>query len=162
MSTVAEQLRAAREAQKLTVQQVADATKIRTDHIYALENGDFSVFSAPIYIRGSVKNYATRLKLDVPQIMTALDAELDRTEKFSEPPPFTDESNKPLDRMMFLLAKLNLKMVFAVVAILAIVVIVVLVNAVLRHGRKSDPLANLPPAVVQPANSGDTLPLPKK
>ena len=66
MSTVAEQLRAAREAQKLTVQQIADATKIRTDHIHALENGDFSVFSAPIYIRGSVKNYATRLKLDVP------------------------------------------------------------------------------------------------
>ena len=162
MSTVAEQLRDAREAQKLSVQQVADATKIRTDHIYALENGDFSVFSAPVYIRGSVKIYATRLKLDVPQIMAALDTELKATEKFSEPPPFTDESSKPLDRVMFLLAKLNLKMVFAVVVILGIVLIIVVVNAVLKHGRKKDPLANLPPAVVQPANSGDTLPLPKK
>jgi cytoskeletal protein RodZ len=61
MPTVAEQLRAAREAKKLTVQQVADATKIRTDHIRALEEGNFSAFSAPIYIRGSVKNYATLL-----------------------------------------------------------------------------------------------------
>src|SRR5277367_2230043 len=111
MSTVAEQLRAAREAKKLSVQQVADATKIRTDRIYALENGDYSVFSAPIYIRGSVKNYATRLKLDVPKILEALDAELKATEKFSEPPPFTEESNKPLDHVMFFLAKLNLKMV---------------------------------------------------
>ncbi len=162
MSTVAEQLRAAREAQKLTVQQIADATKIRTDHIHALENGDFSVFSAPIYIRGSVKLCATRLKLDVPQIMAALDTELKATEKFSEPPPFTDESNKPLDRVMFLLAKLNLKMVFAMVVVLGIVVIVLVVNAVLKHGRKNDPLNGLPPAVVQPANSGDTLPLPKK
>jgi cytoskeletal protein RodZ len=162
MSTVAEQLRAAREAKKLTVQQIADATKIRADHIYALENGDFSVFSAPIYIRGSVKLCATRLKLDVPQIMAALDAELKETEKFSEPPPFTGETNRPLDRVMFLLAKLNLKMVFAVVAILGIVLIIVVVNAVLKHGKKSDPLANLPPAVYQPANSGDTLPLPKK
>jgi cytoskeleton protein RodZ len=162
MSTVAEQLRAAREAKKLSVQQVADATKIRTDHIYALEKGDFSVFSAPIYIRGSVKNYAARLKLDVPQIMAALDTELKATEKFSEPPPFTEETNKPLDHVMFFLAKLNLKMVFAAVALLGIILIVLIVNAVLKHGKKSDPLSNLPPAVYQPANSGDTLPLPKK
>jgi cytoskeletal protein RodZ len=161
MSTVAEQLRAAREAQKLTVQQIADATKIRTDHIHALENGDFSGFSAPIYIRGSVKNYATRLKLDVPAIMAALDAELGRTEKFSEPPPFTEESNKPLDRVMFLLAKLNLKVALAAVGILAIIGLAVLVHAVLKHGNKSDPAGKLPPAVYQPANSGDTLPLPK-
>ena len=73
MPTVAEQLRAAREAKKLTVQQVADATKIRTDHIRALEEGNFNLFSAPIYIRGSVKNYATMLKLNVPQLMLALD-----------------------------------------------------------------------------------------
>jgi cytoskeletal protein RodZ len=161
MPTVAEQLRAARAAQKLTLPQVADLTKIRADHLEALERGDFSGFSAPIYIRGSVKNYATRLKLDVPQILAALDAELKGTEKFSEPPPFTDETTKPLDRVIYLLAKLNLKVVSAVVAILGIVVIVVVVNAVLKHSHKSDPLANLPPAVYQPANSGDTLPLPK-
>src|SRR5271154_3273480 len=107
MPTVAEQLRAAREAKKLTVQQVADATKIRTDHIRALEEGNFSAFSAPVYIRGSVKNYATLLKLNVPQLMLVLDDELKGTEKFSEPPPLSEESNTPLDRAMFLLAKLN-------------------------------------------------------
>ena len=101
MPTVAEQLRAAREAKKLTVQQVADATKIRTDHVRALDDGNFSVFSAPIYIRGSVKNYATLLKLDVPQIMDVLAAELKGTEKFSEPPPLVEESAKPLDHAMF-------------------------------------------------------------
>ena len=162
MSTVAEQLRAGREARKLTLQQVAEATKIRADHLDALENGDFSGFSAPIYIRGSVKNYAARLKLDVPQILAALDAELKATEKFSEPPPFTEETKKPIDHVMFLLAKLNLKMISAVVAVVGIVVIIVVVIAVLKHSKKSDPLANLPPAVYQPANSDDTLPLPKK
>ena len=111
MPTVAEQLRAAREAKKLTVQKVADATKIRTDHLRALEEGNFSVFSAPVYIRGSVKNYAALLKLDVPQILAALDAELKGTEKFSEPPPFTEETNKPSRPVMiFALAKLNWKM----------------------------------------------------
>ena len=78
MPTVAEQLRAGREAENLTIPQVAEATKIRTDHIRALEEGNFNMFSAPVYIRGFVRNYATQLKLDVPQIMAALDAELGR------------------------------------------------------------------------------------
>ena len=162
MSTVAEQLRLAREAKNLTVEQVADMTKIRTDHVRALEEGNFSVFSAPVYIRGSVKNYATRLKLDLPAIMAELDAELGRTENYSEPPPLSEESNKPIDRVMFLLAKLNLKVVLLAAGILGIVLVVMLVNAVLKHHKKSDPLTNLPPARYAPANSGNTLPLPKR
>src|SRR3989442_410993 len=39
MSTVAEQMRRAREEQSLTVHQVSDITKIKTDHIRALEDG---------------------------------------------------------------------------------------------------------------------------
>jgi len=69
MSTVAEQLRQAREAQNLNVQQVAQVTKIRTDHLVALEEGNYNVFSAPVYIRGFVRTYAALLKLDVPQVM---------------------------------------------------------------------------------------------
>ncbi len=159
MSTVAEQLRAAREAQKLTIAQVAEATKIRTDHIRALEEGNFNVFSAPIYIRGSVKNYAMRLKLDVAQIMAALDAELGRTEKFSEPPPLTEESNKPLDRLMFLLSKLNWKVGAAGGAVLGIALVIFLVSFAWRHHGHSDALAGLQPAVYQSANSAQTLPL---
>ena len=162
MPTVAEQLRAAREAKKLTVQQVADKTKIRTDHVRALEDGNFSVFSAPVYIRGSVKNYATLLKLDVPKILAELDAELKGTENFSEPPPFTESVNRPLDRVMFLLAKLNLKWMFAAGGILLVVILIWIVSVVVRHNHNSNPLSGLQPAVYQPANSGDTLPLPKK
>jgi cytoskeletal protein RodZ len=159
---VAEQLRAAREAKKLTVQQVADATKIRTDHLRALEEGNFSVFSAPIYIRGSVKNYATLLKLDVPQIMAALDAELNRTEKFSEPPPLTEPPHSTLvDHLTLLLAKFNWKLGVVGVGILGIILIVALIGFVWKQHRKNDPLKNLQPALYQPANPGDTLPLPK-
>src|SRR5436305_15056038 len=58
MLTVADQLRTAREAKNLTVYQIADLTKIRTDHIRALDEGNYDVFSAPVYIRGSVRAYA--------------------------------------------------------------------------------------------------------
>src|SRR5207249_4717492 len=89
MPTVAEQLRQAREAQKMTVHQIAEITKIRTDHIRALEEGSYDVFSAPVYIRGFVRTYAAIVKLDVPQIMAALDAELGQNKKFREPLPIS-------------------------------------------------------------------------
>lgn len=162
MSTVAEQLRAAREARNLTVQQVADATKIRTDHIRALEDGNFNVFSAPIYIRGSVKNYATTLKLDVPQLMAALDGELKGTKKFSEPPPLVEASKSPLDYVMFWLSKVNVKVAVVGGGILAIVLVAVFAGWLWKQHKSSHALPSLPPAVYQSANSGDTLPLPKK
>jgi cytoskeletal protein RodZ len=161
MSTVAEHLRAAREAKKLTVEQVADMTKIRTDHIRALEEGDFDVFSAPIYIRGSVKNYATMLKMDVPAMLALLDAELGRTENFSEPPPLTDQKKTIVDHLTLLLAKLNLKLAFAVLVVAVLIVIAVISYFARKHQQKNNTAPNLPPAVYQPANNGDTLPLHK-
>jgi cytoskeletal protein RodZ len=162
MSTVAEQLHLAREAKNLTVHQVAEVTKIRTDHIRALEEGNFGAFSAPVYIRGSVKNYATLLKLNLPQITAALDAELKGTEKFSEPPPLTDETKSPVDHALFLLSKVNVKVVLVAGGVLVIVLILGIAHWAWRQQKSANPLANLQPAVYQPANSGDTLPLPKK
>ena len=96
MSTVAEQLRVAREASQLTIEQIADMTKIRTDRVRALEAGQFEAFSATVYIRGSVKAYAKALKLDEAPLLSTLDAELKGTEKFSEPPPLVE--TKKTDR----------------------------------------------------------------
>jgi cytoskeletal protein RodZ len=162
MSTVAEQLRAAREAKSLTVEQVAESTKIRTDHIRALEEGNFNVFSAPIYIRGSVKLYANALKLDPVALLATLDAELGRTEKYSEPPPLSDQKPTFLDHATLVLAKMNWKAGFAGLAIVALAVILGVSVWAWKHHQKGDSLKNLPPAVYQPANSGDTLPLPKR
>lgn len=162
MATVSEQLRQAREAQHLTVQQVAEITKIRTDHLRALEQGNFDVFSAPVYIRGFVRSCATLLKLDVPQIMAALELELKGTEKFSEPPALTNEPRGVLDFLTLQLSKVNWnKSVLAVGAVAGVAVIATAVF-LWHHAKNSDPLADLKPGVYQPAqsNSGDTLPLP--
>jgi cytoskeletal protein RodZ len=137
-------------------------TKIRTDHIRALEEGDFDVFSAPIYIRGSVKNYATTLKMDVPAVLALLDKELGRTKNFSEPPPLTEQKKTIVDHLTLVLAKLNWKMGFAGLAVVIIVILGITGLLAWKHRQKSDPLKNLPPAVHQPANSGNTLPLPKR
>ena len=161
MSSVAEQLRLAREAKNLTVEEVADHTKIRTDHVRALEEGDFSVFSATIYIRGSVKNNATMLKIDVSQILAALDAELKGTQGFSEPPRLVLQKKTWLDSLTLALAKFNWKAVLSVMVVLGIVIGMVLSVSAWRNHRKSDPLKEVAPVLYQSGSAGDTLALPK-
>jgi cytoskeletal protein RodZ len=162
MPTVAEQLRGAREAKNLSVNEVAEITKIRTDHIRALEEGNFDVFVAPVYIRGFARTYATLLKLDVPQVIKALDAELAQTEKFAEPPPLSDEQKGALDFVTLQLSKVNLRQGAIILAVVGGVLIVVLTVWLWRKQRNADPLRDLPPARYEPPakNSGETLPLP--
>src|SRR5262245_17632923 len=107
MATVGEQLHQAREAQNLSLQQVADFTKLRSDHVRALEEGNYDVFSAPVYIRGFVRTYSTLLRLDVPEVMRQLDIELGQTKNFAEPPPLTESSGGWVDRGMLLLSKVD-------------------------------------------------------
>ena len=159
MSTVSEQLRQAREAKKLTEQQVVEITKIRTDHLRALEEGNFDVFSAPVYIKGFVRSYATLLKLDVPQIMAALEAELAGTTKFAEPPSLAEHKHSSVDFLMLQLSKVDWRK--ALIG-LGIVIVLVVAVSVWANWRQRNPLKGLKPGVYQPTHgtTGDTLPWP--
>ena len=163
MSTVAEQLHQAREAKRLTVEQVAEITKIRGDHLRALEEGNFDIFSAPVYIKGFVRTYSTLLKLDVPRVMSALDGELGQTKKFAEPPPLSSHPKGFVDFIMLQLSRIDWRQ-----GLIGLTAALVLLGSVLgyvswRHYRTADPLKNLKPGLYQaPKNSsGETLPLPK-
>ena len=162
MSTVAEQLRAAREAKNLTVHQLADITKIRTDHLRALEEGNFGIFSAPVYIRGFVRSCATLLKLDVPQVMAALDTELSKNEKFCEPPALSPASHGPLDFLMLQLSKVNWRKGLTVLGVVVLLAAIVAGCSAWRRHKTADPLAGLKPGLYEPtqAVSGEVLPLP--
>lgn len=164
MSTVPEQLRQAREAQNLTVHQVADTTKIRTDHLEALEAGDYDAFSAPVYIRGFVRTYARLLKLNVPEILRALDEELNATPKFAEPPSLSGEPGGFVDKLMLQLSKIDPKKGIVSAAILVTLVVLVTIYLTWQHQRHSDPLSGLKPNVYQSTQnvSGDRLPLPHR
>jgi cytoskeletal protein RodZ len=162
MSTVAEQLHQAREARHLTVEEVAEITKIRGDHVRALEQGNFDVFSAPVYIRGFVRTYSTLLKLDVPQVMAALDGELGQTKKFAEPPPLSDHPRGALDFLMLQLSKIDWQKGAIALGCIALVLAGLLGYMSWRHRQNTDPLKNLKPGIYRPQKpaGGETLPLP--
>src|SRR6266446_8543665 len=124
MPTVAEQLQRAREEQQLNIYQVAEITKIKTDHIRALEAGQFDSFSAPVYIRGFVRTYAKILKLDESQVVADLEAQLSQTEKFREPPPLTKKPRGALDLLMLKLSRLNWRIAIGVLAVTLVLLIV--------------------------------------
>ena len=161
MPTVAEQLRTAREAQGLTVYQVAEVTKIKTDHVRALEEGSYGAFAATVYIRGFVRSYAALLKLDVAALMAMLDAELARTEKFHEPPPLSEESHRFLDVVMLQLSKVNWRVALPSIGAALLLLLLILAFRAWRRYESKDPLSKLGPGLYQPQKeSGDTLPLP--
>src|SRR2546423_10159539 len=163
MATVAEQLRRAREEQNLNVYQVAEITKIKTDHIRALDAGIYDSFSAPVYIRGFVRTYAKALKLDVARITGDLEAELSKTEKFAEPPPLLEKEKGAVDFFTLQLSKLNWRILVVGGAIgLLLVVIVASFRACHTHKKTEDPLKDLGPGLYQPkpSQSGEKLPLP--
>ncbi|MBI3191586.1 MAG: helix-turn-helix domain-containing protein [Pedosphaera parvula] len=162
MPTVAQQLHQAREAQNLSIHDVAEATKIKSEHVRALEEGEYDVFSAPIYIRGFVRTYARMLKLDVPAIMCDLDVELARTEKFREPPRLTGQRHGPLDFIMFHISRVNWRLVLPAGIVVLIVAGSIWGYRAWRTHQAADPLSNLGPGLYQtPASgAGQTLPLP--
>lgn len=162
MSTVPEQLREAREKRNLTVQQVAEITKIRADHVVSLEEGDYKVFSAPVYIRGFVRTYSGLLKLNTAQVLMELDEELKQTDKFSEPPPLT-QGGGFIDRIMLALTRIDWRRSGLLILGVGLLATVMVVYSVVQHRRKHDPLSNLKPVLYDAptqAVSGEVLPLP--
>jgi cytoskeleton protein RodZ len=164
MPSVAEQLHQAREARGLTVQQIAEITKIRSDHIRAIEEGNYNVFSAPVYIRGFVRSYCAILKIDVGPLMADLDAELGQTKKFAEPPPLTGRPRGVVDFATLQLSKIAWGRNAIVVGAVIVAILGGLGYWAWGRARKSDPLKGLQPGVYRPAQpgSGETLPLPKR
>jgi cytoskeletal protein RodZ len=62
--TVGEILRTAREARKLSVEQVNRETKISVQTVRSLEQDDFGSFPSETYLKGFVRTYAEFLGLD--------------------------------------------------------------------------------------------------
>lgn len=160
MATVGEQLRQAREKANLSIADVAEQTKIRKDHVEALEAGNFNVFAAPVYIRGFVRSFGLLVKLDVKSLLADLDRELGETEKFAEHPRLTGQSKGIIDFLMLQLSKINWKVALPLLGTALILFVSLLIYRSYKEKQERDPLEKLGPGLYQGRNAGETLPLP--
>lgn len=162
MPTVPEQLLNARQAAGLSLQQVVEATKLKAEQIQALEEGRYTTFPAPVYIRGSIRTYARLLKMDVPKLMQQLDGEFSKSRELSDPPPLTPPATGIIDWLMLQLSKLDWRILAGLAGILIVVGGVWILTRPGSPNKKADPLSNLGPGLYAPkptVRSGTTLPL---
>ena len=75
-SSVGERLKAAREKKKLSLEDIADQTRIPLRHLQNLEAGDWSNLPAPTYTIGFAKSFASAVDLDRTEIGEDLRAEM--------------------------------------------------------------------------------------
>lgn len=69
MEGLGEKLRGAREQKGVNTSEAAKATRIKVQHIEALENEEFDKMAAPIYVKGFLKLYAEYLELDPDELI---------------------------------------------------------------------------------------------
>ena len=67
--TIGQRLKIEREEQRLTLEKVFEATRIRVPYLQALEADDLSVLPSPVQARGYLRNYAEFLGLDFESIL---------------------------------------------------------------------------------------------
>jgi cytoskeletal protein RodZ len=79
MSTLSEDLRAARQREQLTLQQVADLTLVNVKFLEAIDRGDYS-FLPQAYVRAFLREYAQIVGIDPQEAM-------ERYEKETAPAP---------------------------------------------------------------------------
>lgn len=88
-ATVGEKLRAAREAQKLELSDIASRTRIPLRHLEAIEQSNFASLPSVTYAMGFAKSYARAVGADEVAIARELRAELgDRPERPAPPPAY--------------------------------------------------------------------------
>jgi cytoskeleton protein RodZ len=76
-------LRAAREARKLSVSEVAAGLRLEERTIKALESDDYDALPGPTFVRGYIRSYARSLDLPPDEVVS----EYDRAAGSVEPPP---------------------------------------------------------------------------
>lgn len=84
---VGQQLRQAREAQKLTLEQVSRATHIRTHYLQALESGEFDTLPSLVQARGFIRGYAGFLGVNAESLLSTLDQQTVVVDASAEEPP---------------------------------------------------------------------------
>ena len=66
---IGDKLRAERERQGLTIQDIAKGTSIRALYIEAIEKGEYGQLPGTVYAKGFIRNYANFLKMDADAVV---------------------------------------------------------------------------------------------
>jgi cytoskeleton protein RodZ len=155
MPSVGDQLRAAREEQGKSLEDIGGELKIRADHVLALEEGDFDKFDAPVFVRGFVRSYCRILRIDSAPVVVQLNQELGGTEALANDPALSPGKKGFVDQLTLFLTRVNWSIwlpLLVLILIASIVWAVVSAQEAKREQLESGSwIENLPSAGYQPS-----------
>jgi len=89
--TIGQKLKATREEKQLSLEKVFEATRIRVQHLQALEADDLSSMPSPVQARGYLRNYAEYLGLNIDQLLEEMRSSKQTTGEIVSPVDFTSQ-----------------------------------------------------------------------
>lgn len=77
--SVGQTLRTARLQQNISIAEIAQALNLRVTLIHEIENDNFDNIPAPTYLKGYLKNYAIKVKINADELLGQLDLQISTT-----------------------------------------------------------------------------------
>jgi len=104
VETLGDYLKDKREAQNITLEEVAQATRIRKTILEAVENNQFDRIPPKVFAQGFIKNYAAYLELDESEAVKRYTAAMDALEAEKGPEeeaiPIQPQRNLPIRKIL--------------------------------------------------------------
>jgi transcriptional regulator with XRE-family HTH domain len=143
-------LQRAREVRGLSLDEAARDTRLRVDQLDALERGEFDVLPGEVYVRASLRTYASYLGLDPDKVSGAYARTAEEVE-----PPLPPGKLGPVERMIAA-SRIRDNQRFLLVAAVTILIILLAVGA-LSRGEAAPPTATIPAATPSPIPTDPTI-----
>jgi cytoskeletal protein RodZ len=142
-------LRRAREVRGASLDEAARDTRLRVDQLDALEREDFDVLPGDVYVRASLRTYASYLGLDADKVAGAYAL----TAEEVEPPP--PAKLGPVERMIAA-SRIRDNQRFLLVAA-ASILLILLAFGLLSRGESAPPKALIPADTSSPVPNDPTI-----
>ena len=143
-------LQRAREVRGLSLDEAARDTRLRVDQLDALEREDFDLLPGEVYVRASLRTYASYLGLDADKVS---DAYARTAQAFEQGPP--PGKLGPVERMIAG-SRIRDNQRFLLVAAVTILLIL-LALGFLSRGEAAPPTAEIPAGTASPAPTDPTI-----
>jgi cytoskeletal protein RodZ len=143
-------LRRAREVRGVSLDEAARDTRLRVDQLDALEREDFDVLPGDVYVRASLRTYASYLGLHADKVAGAYSRTAEEVE-----PPLLPARLGPVERMIAA-SRIRDNQRFLLVAA-ASILLILLAFGLLSRGESAPPTASIPADTSSPAPDDPTI-----
>ncbi len=137
MESVGKYLKAERESQNLSLQEVSESTKIREPLLRAIEEDQYELISSPVYVKGFLDAYARYLGLDSNEIILQYQENYENKTPLKGPGLKQRKTSPSLERWITFSKRrvtLWLLIIAISVAVLLIAMVIYRISLKSRHG----------------------------